>query len=587
MKIRAYILVVILFLGFTVGKVAAEDALNIYNSPVVISGQTIQIPVFWGSDVTPDPDHYTFSIKKPDGSSIVSGSGSGVDPPFRFNIIYTAPKDYVGNLTGNVTVTWNDGRKVSKNFNIRVLERKVTISITSDVRDVVSGGTVTLLASASTNLSGERISSYSWSATHGSFDTTSESSVVWTAPTTTDALTVHITATATDTAGTRGDTTISILLNKSDSPPRPPPTTNPPPPPTTNPPTTNPPSSSSGTTSSSLSGASSPPSSPQLVKISDANQVTHPEDSVILIIESQDSYGNPIAGIELNFLIISGDRSRALLSPTRAMTDGNGRAQTTLTFSADATGEYIIDVHRSDNPDVYTEFTVTVDPLLLKVTRLEKVSGDNQTGLTGGVWAAPFVVEVLDQYDAPLAGTTVTFTVLTGGGILSAETTRTNANGLAASTLRLGTDAVTNTVEASVEGISETVTFTAEAISPTLRSISGDNQIATVGTTLANPFVVEVHDGTGNPLAGVGVSFVVRTGGGMLSHPTSITDANGQAASTLHLGTAPGTNTVEVSAEGISEIVTFEAVSTMLQFDLTLQAGPNLIHVSIGYKNGE
>ena len=361
------------------------------------------------------------------------------------------------------------------------------------------------------------------------------------------------------------------------------------------------------------------------------------------------------------------------------MTDGNGRAQTTLTFSADATGEYIIDVHRSDNPDVYTEFTVTVDPLLLKATRLEKVSGDNQTGLTGGVWAAPFVVEVRDQYDAPLAGTTITFTVLTGGGILSAETTRTNTNGLAASTLRLGTDAVTNTVESSVEGISETVTFTAEAISPTLRSVSGNNQIATVGTTLAHPFVVEVDDGTGNPLAGVGVTFIVRTGGGMLSHPTSITDANGQAASTLrlgtvpgtntveasvkgipetvtftaeaisptlrsvsgnnqiatvgttlahpfvvevddgtgnplagvgvtfivrtgggmlsagatttdangqaastlHLGTAPGINTVEVSAEGISEIVTFEAVSTMLQFDLMLQAGPNLIHVPL------
>ena len=337
-------------------------------------------------------------------------------------------------------------------------------------------------------------------------------------------------------------------------------------------------SSSSGTTSSSSSGTSSPPS-PQLVKISDDNQATRPEDSVTLSVEFQDLDGSPMSDVDLIFFILSGDG--ASLSTTRATTDANGRAQTTLTFPDDATGEYIIDVHRSDNPDVYTEFTVTVDPLLRKATQLEKFSGDNQTGLTGGVWAAPFVVEVRDQYDAPLEGTTVTYTVLTGGGRLSAGTTTTDANGWAASTLRLGTSPGPNTVEVSAKGISETVTFTAETISPTLRSVSGDNQIATVGTTLANPFVVEVHDGTGNPLVGVAVSFVVRTGGGTLSNPTSITDASGQAASTLHLGTEPGTNTVEVNAEGISAIVTFSAVAELLDFDLSLSAGFNLIHLPL------
>ena len=292
-----------------------------------------------------------------------------------------------------------------------------------------------------------------------------------------------------------------------------------------------------------------------------------------------------MSDVDLIFFILSGDG--ASLSATRVTTDANGRAQTTLTFSDDATGEYIIDVHRSDNPDVYTEFTVTVDPLLPKATQLEKFSGDNQTGLTGGVWAAPFVVEVRDQYDAPLEGTTVTYTVLTGGGRLSAGTTTTDANGWAASTLRLGTSPGPNTVEVSAEGISETVTFTAETISPTLTSVSGDNQIAAVGTPLTNPFVVEVHDGTGNPLAGVGVTFVVRTGGGMLSNPTSITDASGQAASTLHLGTDAGPNTVEVNAEGIAEIVTFSAVAELLDFDLSLSAGFNLIHLPLKVRVGD
>ena len=118
----------------------------------------------------------------------------------------------------------------------------------------------------------------------------------------------------------------------------------------------------------------------------------------------------------------------------------------------------------------------------------------------------------------------------------------------------------------SVEGISETVTFTAEAMPPTLTSVSGDNQSGTTGTVLANPFVVEVRDANGTPLAGVAVTFVVRTGDGSLTATTATTDANGQTVSTLRLGTEAGTNTVEVSAEGISDIVTFTAVAELLEF---------------------
>ena len=178
--------------------------------------------------------------------------------------------------------------------------------------------------------------------------------------------------------------------------------------------------------------------------------------------------------------------------------------------------------------------------------------------------------------------TPVTFTVLTGGGMLSVETTRTNANGQADSTLHPRCRSrYTVTVEVSVEGISETVTFTAEALPPTLTSVSGNNQSAAVGTALANPFVVEVRDGNGNPLAGVAVTFVVRTGGGTLSNPTATTDANGQADSTLHLGTEAGTNTVEVRAEGIIDIVTFNAVAELLDFDLSLSVGLNLIHLPL------
>ena len=69
------------------------------------------------------------------------------------------------------------------------------------------------------------------------------------------------------------------------------------------------------------------------------------------------------------------------------------------------------------------------------------------------------IVEVRDNRNRPLAGVSVTFTVISGGGTLSATNAMTGTNGRAESRLTLGPEMVTNRVSASVEGISESVTF--------------------------------------------------------------------------------------------------------------------------------
>ena len=66
---------------------------------------------------------------------------------------------------------------------------------------------------------------------------------------------------------------------------------------------------------------------------------------------------------------------------------------------------------------------------------------------------------------------------------------------------------------------------------------SGSGQAGTVGTALAKPFVVTVSDANNNPVAGVSVTFAVATGGGSVSATTVATDDQGQAATTLTLGT--------------------------------------------------
>ncbi len=92
-----------------------------------------------------------------------------------------------------------------------------------------------------------------------------------------------------------------------------------------------------------------------------------------------------------------------------------------------------------------------------------------------------------------------------------------------------------------------------------IRIVSGEDQEGTSGSALANPFIVEVQDGTGSAFEGVPVTFAVTAGGGTLGTTNTTTGANGRAETTLTLGPSAGTNTVEVSVTGIQEKQTFNA----------------------------
>ena len=104
------------------------------------------------------------------------------------------------------------------------------------------------------------------------------------------------------------------------------------------------------------------------------------------------------------------------------------------------------------------------------------------------------------------------------------------------------------------------VTVEFDNLTPTHHlKVSGDNQRAIPGTTLEQPFVVEVRDQLDKPLSGVQVTFLVTQGGGTLSATSATTNTAGRAESILTLGPNPGTNTVTVSVAGIQDGQTFTA----------------------------
>ena len=104
------------------------------------------------------------------------------------------------------------------------------------------------------------------------------------------------------------------------------------------------------------------------------------------------------------------------------------------------------------------------------------------------------------------------------------------------------------------------VTPTPFLITSGLSKVAGDNQSGVSGAVL-DPFVAEVRDEDFSALEGISVTFTVTAGDGTLSSTRTTTDENGRADSTLTLGTNVGTTTVSVSAAGIEQPVTFNAVA--------------------------
>ena len=131
---------------------------------------------------------------------------------------------------------------------------------------------------------------------------------------------------------------------------------------------------------------------------------------------------------------------------------------------------------------------------------LSKISGDDQTSVSGAALSNPFVIEVRDENGSALEGISITFTVTAGDGTLSTTRTTTDTNGRAQSILTLGPNLGTNTVSVSAAGIERTVTFNAvveaaidlfdaslrAAVETALRKAGGDPIIPSEMATLTH-----------------------------------------------------------------------------------------------------
>jgi hypothetical protein len=201
------------------------------------------------------------------------------------------------------------------------------------------------------------------------------------------------------------------------------------------------------------------------------------------------------------------------------------------------------------------------------------VTGGAQQGSAGAPLEEQVVVRVIDAEGRPVVGQAVLFRVVAGGGATDPEQSTTDAQGRAGTRWTLGSAAGEQRLEVRVAGdesevgaaLRDTAVATAGAGAPArLEMVSGDGQRGTAGTALAESLLVRATDAAGNPAAGVTVAWSAG-GGGSVSDASTTTGPDGRTGVLRTLGTTPGTQTAQATAEGLA--------GSPITFTATAQAG--------------
>jgi len=278
-----------------------------------------------------------------------------------------------------------------------------------------------------------------------------------------------------------------------------------------------------------------------------------------IVFQVRDALGNAIAGVTVSVAVTAGGGS---VSTANGATDASGQRSVTWTLGASG-GTQTITASASGLSSVAVNATATG-----AVLNHLFISTQPPTTVTAGV---PFTVVVVPK-DASntllpslVFSSTISIASGPGGGLLTGTTTSGGTGSITFNTLTL-TKAGTYTLSATSPSLTAATSnsFSVIANQGIPSADSGNGQSGTIGSALANPFVVKFLDTYGNPLVGDTVHWTVTAGGGAVSAATSLTDANGRARSTLTLGGTPGANTVVASITGNVNTQAFTATGTAI-----------------------
>lgn len=305
-----------------------------------------------------------------------------------------------------------------------------------------------------------------------------------------------------------------------------------------------------------------------------------------LVVRVTDRFGSPVPNVEIAWSAQNGGEVR----PATSLTGNDGRAAAQRRLG-EQPGSYGTTAVATSLPEDVVSFTTTA-----VAAKLVLVTQPGATASSGAAIDPQPVLQLQDPSGNPLArpGVSVTVQIASGDGSLRGTTTRTSDEN--------GAVTFTDLFIVGAPG-ARTLIFAASGYSPAISTpvslgvgapatvgiAAGDGQSAAAGTRVDTPPAVVVHDAGGTPVANVGVTFAVASGGGTISGGEATTGADGVAAvGRWTLGGSVGTNTLTatVQADGVSgNPVTFTATATPgapSRDRSTVSAAPGSIQASAG-----
>ena len=249
----------------------------------------------------------------------------------------------------------------------------------------------------------------------------------------------------------------------------------------------------------------------------------------------------PVSGITVTW---STSGTGASMSPLTSVTDAQGIAATTWTLAQNAGAKNAsATVSGATGSPVAFTATATAGP----ATKIALLDGNNQAGTISTLLGLPLRVAVSDQYDNPVAGASIVWTVLSGGGAMGSGTTQSNAFGAGTGSWTLGTAVGTQTSQASSAGLAGSpITFTATATAPPVGLFA-----VTVGNDFFTPGTPTVPVGTAVTWTWTGTGIVphsVRSTG--VPSFTSSATLTGSGQTYSFTFTAPGVYTYDCAVHG-------------------------------------
>lgn len=298
-------------------------------------------------------------------------------------------------------------------------------------------------------------------------------------------------------------------------------------------------------------GDGGPPAPTGLQVVAGSHQTAQVGQLLQPILVQVNAGSEPAVNITVTFAVTTGG---GRLNRTSAVTDNLGRAMVSWTLGG-LLGTQSMTASTSGLPPQIVTATAEAGP----PTRIVPVAGNSQFAIVNSPVQVKPRVRLQDGFSNPLAGHTVTFSVLLGGGTITDSVKVTDAAGeVELGSWSLGPFPGSNLLRAEY---SENVGTELLAIGTAagIQIVSGNNQQANAGTQVSARPTVRALGPDAEPLSEVPIVFTVTAGDGSVTGQSQTTDGQGIArVGSWTLGIAPGLNRITATTPGL-EPLTFTA----------------------------